>query len=481
MRLRMGLVYLTSLCLVLFAVLLSSVLPARPTPSDKPVLAHNYVRELARPPVPVALRSTHWREAYGNLPLSFEANLGQADPQVRYTARGPGYSVSLTEDKAVVTFQKMDRVARKRFEVSKYYRASPRFWRMRKTGTVRIGLDGAVAHPGVTPVDELPGKSNYFVGSDPSRWRQGVPNYGKVKYSGIYPGIDLIFYGSRRQLEFDFVVAPGADQSAIALHIETPGRLILDTGGNLRMETTAGFLELHRPEVYQFVGGRKVRVEGRFVLRAENQVGFELGPYDHSKPLTVDPILGYSTYVGGGGWDESDGIAVDAYGNAYIVGYTTSTNFPVANGYASSGNSSGGSAFVAKINSTGTALLYSTYLGGSVADWASGVALDPAGNVYVCGSTLSPDFPVVNGFQTALGTANGNGFIARIDTPQTGASSLVYSTYIGGGGNRANWLGDVALGIAVDASGHAYVTGKPAPTARRPLFRQQRAHFSHPC
>lgn len=171
MRLRMGLVYLTSLCLVLFAVLLSSVLPARPTPSDKPVLAHNYVRELARPPVPVALRSTHWREAYGNLPLSFEANLGQADPQVRYTARGPGYSVSLTEDKAVVTFQKMDRVARKRFEVSKYYRASPRFWRMRKTGTVRIGLDGAVAHPGVTPVDELPGKSNYFVGSDPSRWR----------------------------------------------------------------------------------------------------------------------------------------------------------------------------------------------------------------------------------------------------------------------------------------------------------------------
>jgi len=314
---------------------------------------------------------------FGLLPLSFEANLGQADSQTQYTARGPGYSLNLTEDEAVVTLQRMDQRKRNRFETRKYFLASPRFHHAQRPETVRIGLAGASPNPQIEHLDELPGKSNYFIGNDPRAWRTGVPSYGKVKYAGIYPGIDLVFYGDQQQLEFDFIVAPGGDPRAIALRVGTKGRISITHDGDLQVKTSNGSLDLRRPTIYQISKGERQRIEGGFVLLSENRVGIHLAEYDRSKQLVVDPVLSYSTYLGGNGVDWSDGIAVDALGNAYIVGSTTSTNFPIANGYPSSANPSGGIAFLAKLNPTGTTLLYSTHLGGTGGEWTAGIALDP--------------------------------------------------------------------------------------------------------
>jgi Glucodextranase, domain B/Beta-propeller repeat/Bacterial Ig-like domain (group 2) len=216
---------------------------------------------------------------------------------------------------------------------------------------------------------------------------------------------------------------------------------------------------MRRPEIYQVEDGKRRLVAGKFILRKDLLIGFQIGNYDHRQQLIIDPALAYSTYLGGNGTDDGFGIAVDATGNAYVVGQTTSTNFPMLNGYTSSANANG-IAFVSKLNPTGTALLYSTYLGGTGGESGNGIALDPSGNVYVTGYTMSSDFPVLNGFQTSIGTTDANAFVARIDTTQTGTASLVYSTYLGGGGNSTNPIGDIGYAIAVDATGLAYVTGQ---------------------
>jgi Glucodextranase, domain B/Beta-propeller repeat/Bacterial Ig-like domain (group 2) len=429
-----------------------------------PVAAH----EVANRP---SSRTAHGELAreYGALPLSFEANQGQTDPSVQFVSRGTGYTLFLTKNEAVIELQQQDSTSlalqkmkprkRKLFESGKFYRGSPRSRKSRKTKTVQVAIADANPNPQIESLDELPGKTNYFIGNDPRKWQSGIPTFERVKYSGIYPGIDLVYYGKQRQLEFDFVVAPGADPKKIGLKIQTDGRLLLTKKGDVRLETGASSFELRHPDIYQLNGGKKRLVAGRFTLQGDRLIGFQVGSYDRRQPLIIDPALAYSTYLGGNGTDDGFGIAVDANGNAYVVGQTTSTNFPTLNGYSSSANANG-VAFVSELNPTGTALIYSTYLGGTGGDAGNGIALDPSGNVYVTGYTMSSDFPVVNGFQTSTGTTDANAFVARIDTTQTGTASLVYSTYLGGGGNSTNPFGDVGYAIAADASGLAYITGQ---------------------
>jgi hypothetical protein len=405
------------------------------------------------------------------LPLAFEMNQGQADPSVRFVTRGAGYSVALTASEAVVTLREensadpflrsLDARSLKRFQVRKFYRSAPRFHRSVKNRTVRVALVGANPNPNIEALDELPGKSNYFIGSDPTKWQRGISNFARVKYVGIYPGVDLAYYGKNGQLEFDFIVSPSGDPSSIALDLPGNDQKRIVKGGAIAIGTLPDEILMHRPTVYQVLSGHKRFVPARFDLRADGKVGITVGAYDTSRQLIIDPVLSYSTYLGGSGIDQANAIAVDPSGNAYVAGQTTSTDFPTNNGYPSSSNAEG-IAFISKLDPTGTTLLYSTYLGGTGGESANGIALDTNANVYVTGYTYSTDFPIVNGLQTLLANPNGNGFVARIDTTQSGSASLVYSSYLGGGGNASNSAGDFGTAIAADSRGLMYVTGQTA-------------------
>jgi chitobiase/beta-hexosaminidase-like protein/beta-propeller repeat-containing protein len=366
--------------------------------------------------------------AYEKLPLAFEANRGQTDPRVKFFSRGPGYTVFLTSNETVLAFE-------------------------RPASALRMSLVGGKAAPAVAGLDELPGKSNYFTGKDAARWHTNIPTYAKVRYQDVYPGIDLVYYGHRRQLEYDFVVAPGADPDSITLRFDGASAQHIDDNGDLVMQTDAGEVRFRKPVVYQPGSGSaaQLSVDGRYVQKGRNQVRFDIGDYDRTKPLVIDPVLSYSTYFGGNHDDISTEIAVDGAGHAYITGSTNSTaNFPLVNAAQSSkqGAEYSTDAFVAAFNPTDGALLYSTYLGGGGDDEALGIAADEAGRVYVAGRTRSTDFPVLNPFQAASGGGI-DAFVTAFD--QTGMP--FYSTYLGAGDS------DYASGIAVDAAGVAYVTG----------------------
>jgi hypothetical protein len=321
-------------------------------------------------------------------------------------------------------------------------------------------LLGAKPAPQVIGVEKLPGKSNYFIGNNPKKWRTNVPTYARVKYANVYPGVDLVYYGNQGQLEYDFVVQPGADPSRIALDIEAslvsaPGRprgapLRVAENGDLVMGTDGSEVVFRKPVVYQPAtdSGQRTRdiVEGKYVIRADQQVTFDIASYDKMRPLVIDPTLVYSTYLGGSNDDEAAAIAVDAAGNAYVTGATNSSNFPTTVGALQTATP--GNIFVSKLNAAGSALLYSTYLGSNEGERSSGIAVDAAGNVYVTGETSSSDFPTTPGaFQTTLN--NGAAFVSKLNAA---GSALVYSTYLG-----LTFTG--GSGIAVDAAGHAYVTG----------------------
>jgi len=320
-------------------------------------------------------------ENYGKLPLSFEANQGQTDPQVKFLSRGSGYTLFLTRDEAVLSLRsrKPDAAlgeakgagsqkdkSRQRSVVSRQLQ-KPTDHGQRTTDVLRMKLVGANRAANVTALDELPGKSNYFVGNDPKKWRTDVPTYGKVKYAGVYPGVDLVYYGNQRQLEYDFVVAPGADPKAITLAIENRNSKIaarqskiqrpvlsaakdrkskIDASGDLVVEAEGGEVRFHKPVVYQpaadaanpksKIQNRKL-LDGRYILTADNRVQFEIAGYDTTKPLVIDPVLVYSTYLGGNDDDHGDAIAVDSSGNAYVAGYTVSGNFPWTNSFGGPG------------------------------------------------------------------------------------------------------------------------------------------------
>ncbi|MGB2635949.1 MAG: SBBP repeat-containing protein [Candidatus Acidiferrum sp.] len=326
-------------------------------------------------------------------------------------------------------------------------------------------LVGSDPHATVSGVDELSSKSNFFIGSDPKKWQTNLTNYAKVKYVGVYPGVDLIYYGNQDKLEYDFVVAPGADLRRIQFDLRGTKRIHLDKHGDLvlKMETGEDEIRWLRPVVYQKKNGTKQLVAAHYAITDGNRVGFEVAEYDASRTLYIDPVI-YSTYLGGTGGDDSYAIAVDSSGNAYVTGETGSTDFPTTSGAFQTvcSDCSTGSAFVTKLNPTGSALVYSTYLGGSgggsgnPGDSGSGIAVDSSGNAYVTGETASSNFPTTPGaFQTVCNGGSGcaqyvDGFVTKLNP--TG-SALVYSTYLGGNSY------DVAQGIAVDSSGNAYITG----------------------
>jgi len=377
---------------------------------------------------------------YGRLPLRFEANEGQTDGQVKFLARGSGFSLFLTGRDAVLSLRKPGKDSA-------------------TTDVVRMVLSGANAETEPEGLERLPGTVNYVLGNDPARWHTNVPNYGRVRYGHVYPGVDLVYYGNGQRLEYDFQLAAGADPGAIRLNFNGARQLRLDADGNLEILAANGQIAFHAPVVYQTIDGRRHPVAGKFKLLAENSVGFALGIYDRSKPLTIDPALEYSTYLGGSNSDTITAIAVDGSGNAYLTGYTASTDFPVTPGaYQTTDKDAQSSVFVTKLNSSGSALIYSTFLSGtggpSGGDSGQSIAVDSAGDAYVTGYTYSSNFPTTTGaYQTTnkgAAASGTNGFVTKLNPTGTG---LLYSTYLGGS------VGDYATSIAVDATGDAYVAG----------------------
>lgn len=403
--------------------------------------------------------------SYDRLPLAFERNQGQSDPQVAFLSRGPGYTLFLTGNEAV--FEMRNRAA-----VSSEL---PMSSHAMSSGLLHMTLVGANVHATAIGEDELPGKSNYFIGKDPAKWTRDVTNYAKVKYAGVYPGIDLVYYGSQSELEYDFVVRPGIDTSVIRLGLNdaTHQNLQLDPSGALVANSSAGAVRFQKPVIYQRnKDGRRQPIAGNYKVLSANLVGFEVGVYDRTRELVIDPVVSYASFLGGSGDDARDSVsvAVDASGNAYIASGTTSSNFPVIAGavqpafgggpaICDQGPSFCGDAFVTKINASGTAIVYSTYLGGNDSDYAYGLAVDAAGNAYVGGLTKSVNFPVTAGvFQPNFGGfpspcedwVCGDAFITKLNA--TG-SALVYSSYLGGSGNEH------PEGLVVDAQGNAYLAG----------------------
>ena len=391
-------------------------------------------------------------EAYGKLPLSFEANQGQLDSQVKFLSRGRGYSLFLTPTGAVLALRKSEGDRGK--DNSALARRTERVQATKfiDTAVLRMHLLGANPEPKIAGREELPGKANYFVGNDPAKWRANVPTYARVHYEAIYPGIDLVYYGTQRQLEYDFVVSSGADPKAITLAFEGVDGVAIDALGDLVLRADGSEVRLRKPVVYQQHDGQRAVIPTRYVLKAEGQVAFEVAAYDATRPLIIDPVLVYSTYLGGSEEDDGFGIAVDAAGNAYVTGKTRSTDFPKTPG-ARQPTFGGGSAdaFVTKLDTTKTgpdSLVYSTYLGGNGEDIGYGIAVDADGSAYVTGVTGSTNFPTLGAFQRTF-RGDFDAFVTKLDL--TGV--LLYSTYLGGSGF------DEGFGIAVDASGNAYVTG----------------------
>src|SRR6266853_906649 len=300
-------------------------------------------------------------ESYGKLPLQFEANRGQTHQDVHFLSRGPGYTVYLTAGEAVLVLTKPTpdtprnaRDTRKRLD--------PKV--QGKSVALRMSLVGAARKPLVSGLEQQPGKANYFIGKDRSKWRTNVPTYAKVHYQNVYPGIDLVYYGNQRQLEYDFVVAPGADPNKIVLGFKGADKLQFDAKGESVLHTKGGDIRQHKPVIYQEIDGVRRDIDGGYVRKGANRVGFQLAAYDTSRALIIDPlVLSYSTYLGSSSQDDGNGIAVDAAGNAYVTGIAASPNFPTTPGAFNPDPANGG-AFVTKLDPSGSTLIYSTFLGG---------------------------------------------------------------------------------------------------------------------
>ena len=362
-----------------------------------------------------------WANGYGKLPLSFEANQGQTDGYVQFLSRGPNRILFLTSSEAVL---------RMKHEVI----------RMKLAGSNRaskaVGAEPRIA------------KSNYFTGRDPAKWRTGVSNYGRVRFTEVYAGIDLVYYGQDGQLEYDWMVKPGADPSKIRLQFEGIQSMRVGANGDLVLKTAGGEIREKKPVIYQ--GEKSQQIAGRYVMHGR-EAAFEVGTYDRSKELVIDPVVVYSAYFGGSATEGANAVAADGAGNAYITGYTDATDFPTVN--AEQGSLTGDSnVFISKISADGTKLIYSTYLGGTGTDIGTGIGVDSSGNALVTGWTESKDFPVANAYQGQYSskTLAYNAFVTKLNPA---GNALVFSTYLGGDTT------DQANGIAVDSSGNAYITG----------------------
>jgi hypothetical protein len=404
-------------------------------------------------------------QRFGNVPLMFEPLGATEAGTLGYLGRGPGYRVRVGPTQLDVEVQ----VAEGRGDKFEPSRGGARSRHVApKANWLSFGMElvGSDAKAGVIAEQDLPTRVNYFVGNDPRAWRTGVATHARVRYQAVYPGIDLVYYGNQRQLEHDFVVAPGADPARILWRFEGTDDLELRPDGGLTVSVGSASLEFRPPHVYQWHGGERQVVPAAYKLEPGSaEVGFAVAPYDPTRTLVIDPVLVYSTFLGGLGYEQASGVAVNSEGQAYVVGETSSTNFPVANalwgtnagGYDGIRNPYGNEAFVAKLGAQGTNLIFATYFGGDGVDAAIAVALDPEGNPVITGLTGSTNFPVTpNALQSRIaGESNLGLFLNDVFVVSISAEGdvLLYSSYIGGSDD------DLGLAIACDATGAVYVAG----------------------
>ena len=399
-------------------------------------------------------------QSYGKLPLSFEANNGQTKADVKFLSRGAGYTLFLTSDAAV--FSLRGRKANGATYVPGR-KLAIEYGNADNSAVLRMKLDHASLTARVTGVEELPGKSNYFLGNDPRKWRTNVVNYAKVRYENVYPGVDLVYYGNQGRLEYDFMVAPGANPQAIGLDFAGARRIRVDRAtGDLLLNVGEEDVRLHKPVMYQPVSkdhgqltGDKTFIDGHYRVSG-HRVVFEIPSYDPQRLLVIDPSLSYSSYLGGGYWEQGPSIAVGQRGEAYLTGFTQSVDFPVTHDAFQPVNAGSGDVFITKFNVAGSALVYSTFVGGSSSDRGLSIKTDSLGDAYVTGYTASTNFPTTPGaFQTTCGCNALDAFVIELNPTGSG---LVYSTYLGGSSTEFGY------GIAVGASGNAYITGSTVST-----------------
>ena len=376
---------------------------------------------------------------FSDIPLGFEKNEGQFPAETRFVTRTGRFALILTDGAAIVKIGAAPREALK-----------PRAHPARNGGaySAEVRFAGS-AKRDPRGEERLPGVANYLIGNDRSRWRTGVPEYARVRYPAIYPGIDLVYRVDAHTLEYDLVVAPHARTEDIRLQVAGAGAR-LNQNGDLALEIGSETLVQRRPVAYQERNGKRQWVEAHYAMeRSGGEVAIRLGEYDRSRPLVIDPVLDYGVFVGGSGVEGANSLAVDATGNAYITGQTTSADFG-RGGPVFGGLDGPSDAFVAKVNASGTALVYTTYLGGSGADQGTALAVSPSGVVYLCGATSSPDFPLAGATRFPYGGGIEDGFFAILNSS---GASLLESTYYGGSGD------DFANAIAVDGNFNSFVTG----------------------
>lgn len=391
----------------------------------------------------VAAWAAAGRPELGRLPLTFEKNQGQAKKGVEWLARGGRSLLEFLPGEVSIT-------------------AGGSASRMRL-----VGARPSARWTGEAPQAQV---SNYLRGSEESAWRKGVAQFGRLRCAQVYPGVDLVFYGSQGLFEYDFVVAPGADPGAIEIEFAGPGGLRIAADGALETDLGGSRLVHHRPVVYQERNGRRELVAARYTRTAANRVRFEIGAYDRNAPLVIDPVLQYASYFGGklpthNAEDEAYATAVDQEGNIYIAGRSTSSDLPTEAGYQKKSKTSG-DAFVTKLDPTGKKVIWTTYLGGGSLEYAYAIAVDGQGQVHVAGVTGSADFPVKNAYQSKK-TGLNIFFVTKLTAKGDG---LVFSTYLGGERN------DTAYGIGVDQWGNVYVAGR-ASSAQFPVKNALQSKF----
>lgn len=383
--------------------------------------------------------------SFGQIPLTFEVNRGQTDPKVKFLSRRKGYTAFLTSGGMVLSLHPSTSG-----EESAQLRANPRT--SRRPASVELKLMGAAKNPTVVGEDLQPGKVNYFFGNDPTKWKTNIATYGRVRYKNVYSGIDVLYYGNHRQLEYDFEIQAGADPAQIQFEVNGVDQCELDAEGNLLLTLGSQQFHLQSPSVYQQSNNQRMVVNGSYVLTDSKHFAFKVASYDPKSPLVIDPVLIYSTYLGSSDDEAITGLAVDSVGSLYVGGFAQSVDFPVTSpGPLASGNDH---AFVAKLDPTGSYLVYADYIGGSSMDLGYALTIDAEDDVYLAGSTSSNNFPTVNAYQaTNLGSYNT--FLTEISAD---GASILYSTYLGG--NGSDWLS----AVAIDAVSDVYLTGYTSST-----------------
>jgi Beta-propeller repeat len=454
---------------------------------------------------PVSKSSLPVSQSYGTLPIYFEPNLGQTDSQVKFIARGSGVTTLLTATEAVFSLPIADfRLPSGKQSIKPVGYGDPAGWDQRsldlspwnsfgrsdsgfgptsqtpqsaianRQSAIRMKLIGANPKAQIEGLDRLPGISNYFIGNDPKKWRTNIPHYAKVRYLDVYPGIDLVYYGNPQQVEYDFVVQPGANPSSIRLAFEGTEAIQMNRDGDLILKIAGASVRQVRPRIYQEIEGQKQNIPGSYVLNESGTVSFALGSYDLAKAIVIDPVLLYSTYLGGIGADAGYAIAVDNQGYAYLTGYAASRNFPLKNPYQGPVDTictdpfvgtqyPCSDVFISKLSPEGTELIYSTYLGGVGEEFGAGLALDASGNVVITGGTSSTNFPTTPGAltlppSTGISCRRGtitDAFVTRLNAA---GNALLYSTYLGGA------CADSGSSIALDSSGNATIVGTTTST-----------------